>query len=254
MPVVSRAMRGPKSEEIPRQETLPKIDARRARIAAATANLAETRTSKPGSKEARKVAVPAAIEEHNLAGITTADNSETAVRAAGNQNKFLVKGERAVAVPAALSNKGIFPSPYIESTHELIRHQETSHQKSRGPEKGINTISPERVILECKAWKPCAKAPNTLGRSRCVANGQVLMDHTQYNRQIKLRARYQKPKATSADWIFHRIPIERPDIFLPAPMVTGTKVRMELPLVKEVIEFERWMKTTMFIEMGGKVY
>lgn len=81
------------------------------------------------------------------------------------------------------------------------------------------------------------------------------MDHTQYNRQIKLRTRsYQEPKATSADWIFHRIPIERPDRFLPAPMVTGTKVRMDSPLVKEVIEFERWMKTTMLIEMGGKVY
>lgn len=111
------------------------------------------------------------------------------------------------------------------------------------------------MILECKAWKPCAKAPDTLGRRRCVANGQVIMDHTQYNRQVKLRARcYQEPKATSADWIFHRIPIERPDKFLSAPRVTGTKVRMDSPVVKEVIKFERWMRPTMFIEMGGKVY
>lgn len=110
-------MRGPKSEEILRQETLAKIDARKALIAAATAKLVETRISKPRSKEARKFAVTAAIEEHNLAGTTTADNSKTAVPAAGNQNKVLVRGERAVAVPAALSNKGIFPSRYIESTH-----------------------------------------------------------------------------------------------------------------------------------------
>lgn len=104
------------------------------------------------------------------------------------------------------------------------------------------------MILECKAWKPCAQAPDILGRSRCVANGQVLMEHTQYNRRIKLRIRsYQEPKATSADWIFDRIPIESPDICLPAPMVTGTKARMDSPLVKEVIEFERWMKTIMFI-------
>lgn len=133
MPVVSRATRGPKSEEILRQETLAKIDARKARIAAATAKLVETRTSKPRSKQAQKAAVPAAIQEHNLAGNTTADNSETAVPVAGKQNKVLVRKERAVAVPAALSNKGIFPCPYIESTHELIRYQKTSHQKSRGP-------------------------------------------------------------------------------------------------------------------------
>lgn len=85
------------------------------------------------------------------------------------------------------------------------------------------------------------------------------MDQTKYNRQIKLRAArssYQEePKATSADWIFHRIPIEIPDRFLPAPIVgIGTKVWMDSPLVKEVIEFERWMKTARFIEMGGKVY
>lgn len=133
MSLVSRAMRGPKSEEILRQETLAKIDARKARIAAATAKLVETRISKPRSKQARKVAVPAAIEERNSAETTAADDSETAVPAAGNQNKVLVRGERAVAVPAALSDRGIFPSPYIESTHKLIRDQKTSHQKSRGP-------------------------------------------------------------------------------------------------------------------------
>lgn len=117
MPIVSRAMRGPKSEEILRQETLAKIDARKARISAATAKLVETRISKPRSKQTRKVAVPAAIEERDSAETTTPDDSETAVPAAGNQNKVLVRGERAVAVPAALSDRGIFPSPYIESTH-----------------------------------------------------------------------------------------------------------------------------------------
>lgn len=133
MPVVSRAMRGPKSEEILRQETLAKIDARKARIAAATAKLVERRTSKPRSKQAQKFTVPAAIQEHNLAEATTAVNAETAVPAAGKQNKVLVREERAVAVPAALSNKGIFPSHYIECKHELIRYQKTSHPKSRGP-------------------------------------------------------------------------------------------------------------------------
>lgn len=103
------------------------------RIAAATAKLVETRTSKPRSKKAQKFAVPAAIQEHNLADDTTADNSETAVPVVGKQNKVLVRKERAVAVPAALSKKGIFPSPYIESTHELIRYQKTSHQKRRRP-------------------------------------------------------------------------------------------------------------------------
>lgn len=136
--------------------------------------------------------------------------------------------------------------------------------KKQGCLKRASTPYPSRemVLDECKAWKACANSPDTLGLSRCVANDQVLMDHTKYNRQIKLsraraRSSYQEePKATSADWLFHRIPIERPDRFLPAPMmVTGKKkVRMDSPLVKEVIEFDRWIKTTMFIEMGGKMY
>ena len=117
MPVVARAMRGPKSEEILRQETLAKIDARKARIAVPTAKLVERPISKPRSRQARKVAVPAAIEEHNLAGTTTADNPGIAVPAARNQNQDLVFGEGAVTVPAALSNKGIFPSPYLEFRH-----------------------------------------------------------------------------------------------------------------------------------------
>lgn len=256
MPVVSRATRGPKSEEILRQETLAKIDARKARIAAATARLVERPISKPRSRQARKVAVPAAIEEQNLAGATTADNSGTAVPTARNQNQDLVFGEGAVTVPAALSNKGIFPSPYLESRHLINMISENVPTKKQGVLKRTSTPYPSRGIhLECKAWKPCAKPPDTLGRRRCVANGQVLMDHAQYNRQIKRRARdHRELKVTSADWIFHRIPIERPDRFLPAPTVTGTKVRIDSPLVKQVIEFERWMRTTMYIEMGGRVY
>lgn len=128
--------------------------------------------------------------------------------------------------------------------------------QKQGVLKRTSTPYPSRGMhLECKAWKPCAKPPDTLGRRRCVANGQVLIDHAQYNRQIKRRARdHRELKVTSADWIFHRIPIERPDRFLSAPTVTGTKVRMDSPLVKQVIEFERWMRTTIYIEMGGKVY
>ena len=78
--------------------------------------------------------------------------------------------------------------------------------------------------------KPCAKLPDTLSRRRNAAHGQVLMNHAQHNRGIKC--------LPSADWIFHRIPIPRPDRFLPAPMAKGTKVKMESPLVKEMIEFE----------------
>lgn len=61
MPFVSSAMRGTKSEEILRQETLPKIDTRKPRIAAATAKPVDRRSSKPRSKQAQVVAVPAAI-------------------------------------------------------------------------------------------------------------------------------------------------------------------------------------------------
>lgn len=108
------------------------------------------------------------------------------------------------------------------------------------------------MFLECRAWKPCALPPDTLGRRQNGAHGQVIIDHAQYNRVIKRRN--QGSKVTSADWTFHRIPIERPDRFLPAPTATGTKAQMDTPLVKEVIELERWMRATMFIERGGKVY
>lgn len=108
------------------------------------------------------------------------------------------------------------------------------------------------MTLECKAWKPCAMPPDTLGRRRNAAHAEVIIDHARYNREIKHSN--HRSKATSADWVFHRIPIERPDRFLPAPKATGRKVKMETPLIKEVIEFERWMRTTMFVEMGGKVY
>lgn len=104
MPVVSRVIRGRKAEEMLRQETLAKIDARKARIAAATAKLVEMRTPKPKSKQVQKVTAPAAIVKQNLAGTTTAENSATAVPAAGTQSKVLLREERAVTVSAAIKN------------------------------------------------------------------------------------------------------------------------------------------------------
>ena len=107
MPVLSRAIRGPKSEEMLRRETLVKIDARKARIAAATAKLLETPISNHKFNTLQRVAVPVATE-HNSAGTTAAKNSETAV-AAASLMKDLEGGEGAKAVPATVSvRKGIF--------------------------------------------------------------------------------------------------------------------------------------------------
>lgn len=92
-----------------RQETLVKIDARKARIAAATAKLVKTPISTYRCKPVQKVAVPAAIE-CNSAGATPVGNSETAVPAA-DQNQVLEGGEGVRTAPTVLLPKGIFPLP-----------------------------------------------------------------------------------------------------------------------------------------------
>lgn len=79
------------------------------------------------------------------------------------------------------------------------------------------------------------------------------MDHAQYNPERRARNN-QESKYTLAGWIFRRIPIKRLDRFLPVPTALGTRARMESPLVKQVIEFERWMRTTTYIERSGQMY
>lgn len=146
MPVVSRAMRGPKSEEILRQETLAKIDARKVRIAAATAKLLETPISDYKCKTVQRVAVPAATE-HNLAGTTTAKNSEAAVPAA-SLTKDLEGGEGAKTVPTTvLVPKGIFCfSPTLNPSTLLTAaiSRKRPDRKERTLEEGAHPISLER--------------------------------------------------------------------------------------------------------------
>lgn len=265
MPIVARAVRGPKSEDIVRQENLANIAARKARIAAATAKLVETPISAQ-SKKVRKVAVPAAIEqvlvgtttaensetavpaaiEQELAGTTTAENSENAVPAASQQD---LEGAR--TVPTVLAPISIFPLPILHP--QINVKPENIQTAKKGTLKRAPTPHPSKGMFpECKAWKPCANPPDTLGRTHNAAHEQVRKDHAQYNRGIKRSN--PGSKVTSADWIFDRIPIERSDMFLPVPTATGTKVKMGTPLVKEVREFGEWMRSTMFVDMGGKVY
>lgn len=45
-------------------------------------------------------------------------------------------------------------------------------------------------------------------------------------------------KVTSADWIFYRILIERPDRSIPAPIATGKKTKTESPSINEGREFK----------------
>lgn len=83
------------------------LESRKARFAAATAKLVETPISTHRCKQARKVAVPAAMKEHKLARTISEKNSETAVPT--------VKQDWALEWWGRAETN--LPSPYLESTY-----------------------------------------------------------------------------------------------------------------------------------------
>ena len=150
-----------------------------------------------------------------------------------------------------------FSSPYHESTHLLMRYQRPSPQQGRGPLRGLQHHIPRNGCFLSAGRGSLVlylRTPWDGGKMMHMGRSSLIMPSITGWSNVATKDPRSPWPVTLADWTFHRIPIERPDRFLPAPTATGTKVQMDTPLVKEVIELERWMRTTMFIEMGGKVY
>lgn len=119
----------------------------------------------------------------------------------------------------------MFSLPWV---HMLInataKNLSTSKKES---EKGPNTTSFERDGPWVQGVEAlCETSSHPWAGEEVWPKDRPFMNHVQYNRQIKRRARInQLSKDILAGWIFHRIPIKRPDKFLHAPTVTGTKIK-----------------------------
>lgn len=141
MPIVSRTMRWPKSENVLRQETLTKIDARKARTAVTTAKLVLTLISihrcKPGPKSRCVRSDRAQLSRRN----------DFCLRfwvydARSRSKQEWETGKRSENYAHGSSSKGYLSSTFIESIHLLVRYQKKSQRPKRRPWRGYQPHIP----------------------------------------------------------------------------------------------------------------
>lgn len=222
MPIVSRTMRWPKSEDVLRQETLAKIDARKARTAVTTAKLVLTLISthrcKPGPKSRCVRSDRAQLSRNDFCLRFWVYDARS------RSKQECETGKRSENYAHGSSSKGYLSSTFIESIHLLVRYQKKSQRPKRRPWRGYQPHIPFKRDF---SWGQGVEA-------FCQASR-----HPRPEAKCRYGSCSVQPgsKVTSADWIFYRISIERPDRSIPAPIATGTKVKTKSLSVKEAREF-----------------